>query len=97
MSGTGNESGLAVAGSEQLKTPEIDVAYTALPQHMQVTYAVAGTPTTAQQDRVDAGAKDNPTTVTATTDALLSVATAATTMIIHSDDGYTFMIYKKKA
>lgn len=97
VSGTGNESGLAVAGSEQLKTPEIDVAYTALPQHMQVTYAVAGTPTTAQQDRVDAGAKDNPTTVTATTDALLSVATAATTMIIHSVDGYTFMIYKKKA
>ncbi|MCC6121877.1 KxYKxGKxW signal peptide domain-containing protein [Weissella cibaria] len=97
VSGTGNESGLAVAGSEQLKTPEIDVAYTALPQHMQVTYAVAGTPTTAQQARVDAGAKDNPTTVTATTDALLSVATAATTMIIHSVDGYTFMIYKKKA
>ncbi|MHC3982355.1 KxYKxGKxW signal peptide domain-containing protein [Weissella cibaria] len=97
VSGTGNESGLAVAGSEQLKTPEIDVTYTALPQHMQVTYAVAGTPTTAQQDRVDAGAKDNPTTVTATTDALLSVATAATTMIIHSVDGYTFMIYKKKA
>ena len=97
VSGTGNESGLAVAVSEQLKTPEIDVAYTALPQHMQVTYAVAGTPTTAQQDRVDAGAKDNPTTVTATTDALLSVATAATTMIIHSVDGYTFMIYKKKA
>ncbi|MBU7544891.1 mucin-binding protein [Weissella cibaria] len=95
--GTGNESGLAVDGSEQLKTPEIDVAYTALPQHMQVTYAVAGTPTTAQQARVDAGAKDNPTTVTATTDALLSVATAATTMIIHSVDGYTFMIYKKKA
>ncbi|MDH5012758.1 KxYKxGKxW signal peptide domain-containing protein [Weissella cibaria] len=97
VSGTGNESGLAVAGSEQLKTPEIDVAYTALPQHMQVTYAVTGTPTTAQQARVDAGAKDNPTTVTATTDALLSVATAATTMIIHSVDGYTFMIYKKKA
>ncbi|QDG80650.1 mucin-binding protein [Weissella cibaria] len=97
VSGTGNESGLAVAGSEQLKTPEIDVAYTALPQHMQVTYAVAGTPTTAQQARVDAGAKDNPTTVTATTDALLSVATAATTMIIHSVDGYTFMIYKKKS
>ena len=97
VSGTGNESGLAVDGSEQLKTPEIDVAYTALPQHMQVTYAVAGTPTTAQQARVDAGAKDNPTTVTATTDALLSVATAATTMIIHSVDGYTFMIYKKKA
>ena len=97
VSGTGNESGLAVAGSAQLKTPEIDVAYTALPQHMQVTYAVAGTPTTAQQTRVDAGAKDNPTTVTATTDALLSVATAATTMIIHSVDGYTFMIYKKKA
>ncbi|WP_317846145.1 mucin-binding protein [Weissella cibaria] len=97
VSGTGNESGLAVAGSEQLKTPEIDVAYTALPQHMQVTYAVAGTATTAQQARVDAGAKDNPTTFTATTDALLSVATAATTMIIHSIDGYTFMIYKKKA
>ena len=97
VSGTGNESGLAVDGSEQLKTPEIDVAYTALPQHMQVTYAVAGTPTTAQQARVDAGAKDNPTTVTATTDVLLSVATAATTMIIHSVDGYTFMIYKKKA
>ncbi|WP_270763563.1 mucin-binding protein [Weissella confusa] len=97
VSGTADESGAAVKGSEVLVTPEYDVTYTAQQQQMEVTSVVDGTPTKAQQDHVDAETVENPKVITAATDALLSVATAATTMIIHSVDGYTFMIYKKKA
>ncbi|TGE79908.1 mucin-binding protein [Weissella confusa] len=97
VSGTADESGAAVKDSEGLITPEYDVMYTALQRQMDVTTTIDGTPTKAQQDRIDKETATNPTVITATTDALLSAAKAATTMIIHSVDGYTFMIYKKKA
>ncbi|MFP8047391.1 mucin-binding protein, partial [Weissella confusa] len=93
---SGVADSMGVASSEGLVTPEYDVTYTALPQEMNVTYSVAGDVTDAQQKYVDATTTDNPKVMTATTDALLSVATA-TTMIIRHVDGYTFMIYKKKA
>ncbi|MBJ7679595.1 KxYKxGKxW signal peptide domain-containing protein [Weissella confusa] len=93
---SGVADSLGSATSEGLVVPEIDVTYTALPKSMTVNYSVSGDATATQEATVKSGTEDSPKVLTATTDALLTAA-AATSTVIRSVDGYTFMIYKRKA